>query len=293
MQFRINFVFLAYGNETIGLGHYYRTLALAQEVSCRGHRVTFLSDRPTCQPGVRFEQVAYNDPATFLGWVRPLRPDWVIVDFPEKTPDWARGKWKLMLLDPANPWEQDCDLAVSQGFRGYYTAPEYLILAPELRAIHRPRERERCWFVWGGASDNLGLLELFARNIPQTALLASANGVTPDVQSWNPKHWQGRATNRSEFFRWMSECDRAVIQMGHTAWECLYFGLPLWLISHSERGHKTALQMEKRGWAKVWPNVGPPPGRSIRRWLAEKWQPEPCPIDGQGTERIVKLMEAG
>ena len=93
----LRLIFLAYGNEKTGLGHYYRTLALAQEASCRGHQVVFLSDHKTHCCGVKGEQVRPNDPETFLGWSQPFRPDWVVADLSYPAPDWFRGRWKLAL----------------------------------------------------------------------------------------------------------------------------------------------------------------------------------------------------
>lgn len=279
----------------MGMGHYFRTLALAQEATCRGHKTLFLSDRRTYVNGLQWIFSNPLDVHQFELLVGTFRPDWVVADIPaDYMPFWLTANgypWRLCLIDGRNG---QADVVIGQGLSGQqFEAPDYLIIPPELRYLATDNlPPAKCWFVWGGAADNQHLLEEFTRHIASFALLVGMKNITtlPDLPRVD--HWAVASESREQFFRYATQCDRAAVQMGQTVWELLYLGLACRVFSLTKRHLETALEMDKRGWVKAYPQTGIPTNRELKLFLSRNFKPAQNPVDGRGAERIIKLLEA-
>ena len=286
-------LFLAYTKD-FGLGHYYRTLALAQEASARGHFTVFLSDRPAMVPGVYTKKVKTWNDYDFMATLIIVQPDWVVADLPNpEPPGWLWTNYpvyKLCLID-GNP--KFCNLAIGQGLGGLdYEAPEYIIIPPELKVIRRVVHPNKCWFVWGGTGDVQKMLPAFSRSVDETAVLVGVQGLTPPPTFLRSVvHMYKQANDRQEFFKIAADCNKAAVQMGQTIWELLYLGIPCWVFSHSERNLATALELDRRGWVKAFRKVGLPGKTGMKRFLASDFELKDRPVDGNGASRIIELLE--
>jgi hypothetical protein len=270
------------GNREIGLGHFYRMQSLAQEARTRGHYVKFLSDYPA--DGVQWHKAQPDDPNIFFWAIRAVRPDWVIVDLPGTLPEWLFGHCAVCVID------QNCgtaDLCISQGYEGKYRAPKYLIIPP-IAECQQPHER--CWFVWGGSMDVMGLLGDFVRYTKETALLLTTD-ITPVPRYPRLTQMVVKTLDRKQFFSFACQCDRACVQMGQTVWELVYLGIPCYVFSHNERGLKTALRMQEAGLVKAYPKIGIPGGEKFTEFIGQEFAPRRGVVDGLGAGRIVELLE--
>lgn len=261
-----------------GLGHWYRCRTLAKIANRKGHDSFLVTDRDPEQGAYYYARE--NDQDKFEIGVNKLKPDWVIIDLPEKVPDWVFNiKSNVCVITGLGHREnKKADLIINQGLVGEYCAPDYIILRDEVFNHKSKLNSLTDWFVFGGAKDKLSLIKTFSEiyhNYNYSAL------VSPDVISDNfPFHWI------------MSKSKRACISFGMTAWELAVYGIPTYAFSIAEGHLNGALKMEEAGYIKAYHKTGLPKDlQSMRHFLETSYTPTGKKPDGKGAERIIKLME--
>lgn len=280
---------LVFGNETTGLGHWYRSMALADHLWQYGHAVTIISDR---QPHGKFpfHQVAYEDQTL---WLSPLQNqcDWLIIDLPNEAPAWlydhcqAKGIRTLILNGVGHQVGDRADLRIVQGLTedNYpYSGVDYIILRDSVFKAKAVRNPIIDWFVFGGAADKMGL----TRHFPNWQRISF---------SVSDSDWQATDNHDNGFLMAASQCRRACVAMGMTVLEIAAWGdLPTYVFSVSETHLRFAKSLEAAGYIKAWPNVG----RAVfniemEEFLQEPFSPMGKPIDGRAVDRIRALMMKG
>ena len=275
-----------------GFGHYYRSIALADEASRRGHTIAFVGDT---DPFCRYYQVDLGDKAAFNKAVADFNPDWLVIDLPGDVPSYmAEIRAKLCVVDGVGH-NSDIrpDLAISQGFEGDRCAPEYLILRRTLeRYKAEPGTR---WFVFGGAADEIGLLPAFYRvmadykaNLLVTELMRY-NWLTYSSNS-GPNHW-GITSQDDSVLGWLAMAQRVALHQGVMAWESFYYQIPAYIFSRSQHHLDAALEMERRGYCLAYPSIGLPPDAMLREFLLREFVPTGERPDLEGAARVIKLIE--
>lgn len=271
-----------------GWGHWFRALALLDAAHSRGHRVYIATNENPHHP--RFLFTPARRPEVVGRYLRELRPDWLIVDLPGQPPDYVFENTPVCLVSGVGGDEDErCALVVNQGFTGQYGAPDYIILRRELARYQR-QEPGHGWFVFGGAADVMGLLSQFhkaCRAWPATLVVTPD---TPEPPEATARHTVVNCADHS-IFGLAAACEQACISTGMIAWELACLQTQMHLLSLTESHLETALEMDRRGWAKAWPEVGMPGQRRLRAFLKEPYEYEAPGIGGRGAERVIRLLE--
>lgn len=289
-------------NQDTGMGHWIRCLALLNEVRRRGEITAMVTDKdPGLDRAVRiFPVKKKNRVRTYRSAVEAFVPDWVVVDLPDEVPTYVfeyADKARVCAIDGIGHNIGDkADLLISQSpDSSEYCAPDYLILRPGLFKRHYEPPATPMWFVYGGASDPMGLLPAYQKAMRDTWSLLLTTNQTPDPAEWyDPNiiyHWQARSEG-DQIFDWMIHASHACVHMGMAVWELVALGVPTYVFSRAERHLETALKIQELGLVKAWPHVGLPSPDAIRTFLREPFEvSEDNRPDGKGVERIVDLWE--
>lgn len=311
MPKRLTILHYCFANEFTGLGHHFRSLALAQAAQDRGHIVFIASNR---QPPKQFRYLPaeYLSPAHYAGALQAAKPDWVVVDLPHTLPDWIRelapDNTKICTLngigyDQADNWvnlrviQGVADLELPKGINRGNTVMgiDYVIIRPE---IERYRDNLR-WYggtlVWGGGNDYLGILpKMVSLYFNSRSLYLVVADMTPEPKHIN-KDWH--SVNRISgdglgMIERLAVCRDAAVAMGMITWESAYLSTPCYVFSYSPLHLMFAQGMERYGLIKAWPEVGLPSDDEIREFLAEPFKiNEENRPKGDGAINVLKEIE--
>lgn len=278
--------FLVFANKITGLGHWYRSIALAQHAQDNAHQVTIISDR---QPPTHFahHQVSYEDQDL---WHSPLlsRPDWLVIDLPDEAPGWLyqvcrlKGIQTCILNGVGHQIGDRADLRIVQGLgEGDYSGVDYIILRPQVFDAKKLRRPVIDWFVFGGAADKMHLTRSFP-NWPRIVFTVSE------------EDWNAADNHDNGFLMAASQCKRACVAMGMTPIELSIFGdMPIYVFSVSSLHLRFAQGLEAAGYVKSYPVAGLPCRQNMIDFLNTPFEPSGKPIDGLACERILDLMLKG
>ena len=216
-----------------GLGHIYRSVALALELQKHGHTVALKTDTGT---------VADNIAKEYLSTALLDNPDWIVVDQAGAQNVGAIRPCRKScyigvvgdpMVDGIDVYER-ADLIVVQGIppmgapKKWLTGFEYAILDPQLISM-RNSPRERAIFFYGSIwSDMDQWPEIVAREL--------------NIMVLDSKQPEGR------FFRKdMAMCKYALTAWGMTALEACCLGIPQVTITHNPEGYRSASYLGSRG----------------------------------------------
>ena len=271
-------------NKSTGYGHYHRCRSLADALVAGGHEVSFVGDISPRIPGVRHFYA--HDETVSQQWLLKVLPHWVVVDTPGVTPPWVYSDlWRTMVIDGiGQPGTEQAHLVISQGMKGEFSAPEYLMLRPELSFV-KPSHYRRQWLVFGGGYDELGLCKVFSHTMADQ----TANLIVPS-DFWgmaNSKHWIEPSNATSNIVSLYGIGERACLAMGMTVWEMLYLKVPCYVFSKTESHLESAKSMGK--WLHYWPEVGVP-ASYLSEFLSLPPKQNFPDLDLKGAYRVVDLM---
>lgn len=288
-------LFYCHQSKTTGLGHFTRCLALADHAWRRGHILSFVGDTNPRQGYISHYPAQPNDGDAFMKAAKSFQPDWTIVDLPGDLPSYVGDvRGKLCVIDGlGHSGNIKPDLIISQGFEGEYCAPKYLILRQSL-ARYQGIPKDDRWLVYGGASDEPGLLPAFSRVMGDKL----ANLLITEYNHFIFERVKGHIIVKGTgdaSLGWVAGSERAAVHLGVMVWELLFFGgIPIYIFSKSERHLETALEFNKQGLAKAWEYTGLPSDDKLREFLLTPFEPSgDAGIDLKGARRVLELMEAG
>jgi spore coat polysaccharide biosynthesis predicted glycosyltransferase SpsG len=274
--------FLVLANERTGLGHWYRSLALAQEMQDEGHEVEIWSDRDAT-PFVWLDIKRFLGDAS-LPDLLAHNLDWLVIDLPHELNRLVvetihLSPIKTLVLNGVGHEVGDwATLRIVQGFSdAQYSGPEFVILRRNVFEAAKVRNPVVDWFVFGGAADGMHLTRLFP-NWNRITYIVSAD------------RWGATDSQDAGFLPAAAQCKQACIAMGMTAWELAAMGVPAYVVSISKGHLDFALQMQEAGLVKAFDAVGMPPLMAFERWLQEPFEITGKPPDGQAGARIMELM---
>lgn len=295
-----------FANEATGLGHWFRSLALAQAAHQRGHTVTIASNRTPPRP-LKHIQARYLDPGDYNRAIQASRPDWVVVDLPHTPPAWIRemtpGKIAFLNGIGYNQADGLIDLRIIQG-AAEVNLPgeqdkvptvkglEYIILRPEI-AQHKGAVRGEFSLIWGGAADGLSLLQNYADWFPDEKAFFLVADMTPIPLLKSPNHWLLKLKEDSDdLFWWLARCKRLVCTMGMIIPESIYLSTPSFCLNYSPLHLAFSTPLAERGLIKNYPAVGLPSREEMERFLTEPWERADSEEIGiEGALRVVKEIE--
>ena len=288
-------------NKQSGLGHFTRCLALAVQAWQRGHILAFVGDTNPRQgyishyPANPFDkaQDVPGDGDAFTKAAKSFQPDWTIVDLPGDLPPYVGDvRGKICVIDGLGHCGNiKPDLIISQGLEGEYCAPKYLILRQALSRYKNSPKGDR-WLVYGGASDEIGLLSAFSLAMTDQLANLLATKFSDTLIQKDKSHTVVRGEGDAGL-GWVAEANRACIHMGMIAWELVWYKVPTWIVSRTDRHLKTALEFEQQGYAKAWGKIGLPKDNELREWLGKPNELKGESFDLDGAKRVLELMEAG
>ena len=298
-------VFVVYAKPEVGLGHWFRTLALADVANEAGHQVWLCGNRMA--RGIHnYYQIRENEPDDLYFVIEQIKPDCLVLDLQDKVPGYVynipRKNMKIVVLNGVGREEEDqADLTIIQGFSDTqysktFSGVEYIILRPEL--FKYPKiENPKSWFVFGGAADKMQLLAEFQHTMWDiqanlwTTSFSPLNGVVNN-DAHSLYRTDGYNIVNGTMFAIMCLSKAACISMGMTAWELVAMGIPTYVFSWSEGHLAFAKQMEKNGLIKVWDGIGLPGFDLFRNFLLEnQFEITGDKPDEFGAQRVLKLME--
>lgn len=287
------------------MGHWYRSLALAQAALDRGHIVFIASNR---QPPKQFRYLPaeYLNPAHYAGALQAAKPDWVVVDLPHTPPDWIRQltSCKIVTLNGIGYNQLDgADLRVIQGATAVklpgpqdkvpvLKGLEYIILRPEI-ANYKPVPREDYSLCWGGGMDVMRLNQAIADWFPDEKIHFLVADMTPVPTLTSPSHKLLRLDPEStDLFWWLSLAKRLITAMGMIVPESVALNCPVYCLNSSLLHLAFSSAMADRGLIKNFPAVGLPAREEMERFLREPFEPaENKLIDEYGASRVIKEIE--
>lgn len=273
--------FFVMANEATGLGHWYRSMALAEAMLAEGHEVEVWSDRQPPEGMCWHKEFAWPVAAELAGC------DWVVIDMPLELNTAGRrqiakaGAKALVLNGVGHKVGDWADIRIVQGFapKAKYSGPEFVILRPNVFEAAKVRSPVVDWFVFGGAADGMHLTRLFP-NWNRLTYIVDAD------------RWEGTENQDDGFLLAAAGCKQACIAMGMTAWELAAMGVPAYVLSISQGHLKFAMQMHEAGLINAWPQVGLPPLYAFEKWLSKPFEMTGQPPDNQACARIMELMYA-
>src|SRR3990172_825055 len=280
-------------SKSTGMGHFTRCLALADEAWRHGHILSFVGDTNPRQGYISHYPAQPNEGEAFIKAAKSFQPDWTIIDLPGTLPAYAGDtRGKLCVIDGlGHSGNIKPDLIISQGFEGEYCAPKYLILRQEL-GLYSKVPRGNQWLVYGGASDELGLLPAFNRVMADQP----ANLLVTDYTSPLFNKVMGHTVvsgSGSAALGWVAMADKACLHLGMTCHELAFFGIRQYIFSRTERHLDTAKEIMARGYGLAWPDVGLPGDDALRTFLFQEFEVTGEKPDLEGASRVLELMEAG
>jgi spore coat polysaccharide biosynthesis predicted glycosyltransferase SpsG len=297
-----------FANKDTGLGHWHRSLALAQTARQRGHIVNIASDRTPPYP-FGFILTAYRDKFSLISALQLASPDWLIVDMPDPLPEWLReladeAGCKICTLNGIGYNQNDgSDLRIIQGVADIdlpglqdrvevLKGIDYVILRPEI-AKYQNESSGQDTLVWGGGMDVLGIHKRFFSVCPgRFAVHILSDMIAPPILN-SPTQTYLRLSGESEsIFGWIASSRDIVAAMGVIAWESAFLRRPIKVFSASPLHLVFAQGMERAGLLRAYPQVGlPEDDKELREFLDEPFEPTGQPPDDKGAERIIEAIE--
>lgn len=271
-------------NRSTGYGHYHRCRALADALVTKGHTVVFVGDIDSRIPGVR--NFHAHTEVIASEWLLKILPHWVVFDAPGETPDWVYSDlWRTMVVDGVgHPSTAKAHLVISQGMKGEFSAPEYLMLRPELNFVSRSHYRRK-WLVFGGGYDEMGLCRTFSQKMADESAWLIA---PPDFRErQNKNHWLDCARATTNIASLYGVGEQACLSMGMTVWEMLYLRVPCYVFSKTDRHLESAKLMGE--WLHYWPETGVP-AEYISEFLSLPPKLSFPELDLKGAYRVAELM---
>ncbi len=290
---------LVYKNKDVGYGHWYRSMALADELEDNGHDVYILGNVMFSDLSRHYFQVRMGEIDDLYHALHLLKPDWLVIDLQSDPEQYVYdlcaefGTKTLLLNGVGRERESKADLAITQGYgKGKYSGAEYVILRREIFEMRDSIPRGKNWFVFGGGTDRIGLASAFSDCMGSSF----ANIIITDFskQNYKPKNQSNHLIYKSsgnEILPLMAMSGKACVAMGMTAWELSVFKIPIYAFSISEGHLRFAKAMEERGLLKAYPEVGVPGKKEFLRFMRSEFQSTGNPPDEMGAWRVVKLME--
>jgi spore coat polysaccharide biosynthesis predicted glycosyltransferase SpsG len=298
-------VIVVYAKPDVGLGHWYRSIVLANELVSRGHFVWICGNKMLLGKEHLYFQIRENEPDDLLHVLDQIRPDFLVLDLQNGVPKYIyelcdRFSVNTLVLNGVGREEEDdAYITVIQGFppkdisigENTYYGSEYVIIRPELfKFTYRPVFP---WFVWGGAKDKMNLLNRFQRVFPDEQSIMVSNKFSENHVEQVGRHSIYNDVKDDAIFALMNACERACVATGMVVWELLALGIMTYAFSWSEGHLGFAQRMEDSGLIKAYPKIGLPKSNyEIMEFLSEPFEPDfSLAPDGEGASRIVDTME--
>jgi hypothetical protein len=134
------------------------------------------------------------------------------------------------------------------------------------------------WFVFGGASDNMNLIQKFP-NWPRFSFSVSE------------KEWNKSSNYDNSFLQMATMCKRACVQMGMVAFEAATIGISSYIFSPTHEHLKFALELDRRGLIVAWQDVGIPNKTDMIDFLNTPFEIIGATPDGKACKRIEELLD--
>ena len=263
-------VFRVDGYAEIGLGHIYRSLALADRML--DHDVAFVTSARS-RVGTRllksrFYPVAtFTDPRRELDTIASFDPDIVVNDVLDTDAGYVWGLkkrgWRVVNFEDQGSGHLEADAVINAMYKpagrrkNVYTGPAYACLRDEFydaRPIEIRKQVEHVVVLFGGV-DPSGLtlrvtkwLQKKAPSIRVTVIIgAGFKGRERLATLCERSEHMKLVSDTRTISRHMADADIAVTSAGRTVFELAHFGVPMVVMCQNERELTHAMAKESRG----------------------------------------------
>lgn len=296
-------LFYVFCSPQTGFGHFYRSMALAQVASDRGHTVYIASDtRPS--NNVIWLSVKYDFPPSLEYALDFVKPDWLIVDLPDTLPAWIEdmATCKICVLngigyDQANnvalrviQGVGDLELPKGVDLSNTVMGVDYVIIRPEIERFKKCTKNNKI-FVWAGGNDVTGLLPRYEQVCSDWVSTLIVSNITPVPGATGQNHTVIKPQSSLDIFKWLASSKRAVVNMGMIVWEALFLGIKVHCFNASKLHLTFSQAMDRQGLLKSYPAVGLPDNEQMRKFLEQDFEIKGKRPDLKGGERVIKEME--
>lgn len=277
-----------------GLGHHYRCIALAEEFEKHNHTVYIFSNFQYRHK--LYFQLRPHEQFDIYHILDQCNLDWLIIDTPYKPDEYIfnyRNQYgfKILYLNADKDYD-NIDLNVIQGcLPGAHSGPQWVILRPSIDEC-RNTQKHGSYVVFGGSEDKMDLMLNVTQAIDDPAILVGTplSGL-PKQEFIRPNHFATIVKDDPTFLNLISSSHKAIMAMGMSVWEAVYYGIGVYVFSPTEDHLRWAQAMEKEGLIKAYPDVGIPDGHQIKEFVSDPFEIAENQLDLKAVERIVGLVE--
>ena len=287
---QVNIVIVFFSDkDKYGMGHYYRSLELVDELERNGNYVTILGNNQH-RRRVYF-QIRDGNHDDFYHAIFQIRPDIIIFDVPSIADYYYEiaNDYNAITTDinAGSTINSHTDINIVQGYADVntpYKGEKYVILRKVLGEMKDVPSHDK-WLVYNGSSD-MPLIQTFNEAIDQEAFLLTSN---PEYQT--EKHAVIITTDDTAALPFIASSGKACVAFGMIVWELIYFHTSVYAFSLTEKHLEFATEMDKRGLIKAYPEVGVPKADDLRAFLEIPFTPTETSLDLEGAARIARLLE--
>lgn len=304
----------------IGLGHWYRCLALAEELKRQGEVDIRLWTNPLAPSLMEIAQTKqlriqtsdrWNDPDYVLAQLLQVPSPVLVLDLMDTSADLVRAAKTCALVasiggggEGRNAVDVRIDGMIprpgyTDGFRGgnLYVGPEYVILRPifDEPPIGVVKEKvERALIALGGDAAGVGVdfACLLVDMRPDLRVDVLLGPLAPTRTNLSDRVICHRAVDNPRPV--MERADVALISGGMTGYELMRLGIPMLFLPQVPHQIITSRAFEQAGVGFAYRDIAVKPDRPIAEWLRDAWQKlSPRDVRAHISERGRTLVDGG
>ncbi len=248
-------LFVVTGNSTVGLGHVYNTLLIANDIL--NHKISFLVAQDS---QLAYEKIASNNYPVFLQTrenilddIQALRPDVVINDVLDTTEEYVAKlkdlQYKVINIEDLGEGAKKADLVINAIYpeksvlEGHYFGPNYFVLRDEFIYSDQKivkKEVKNILITFGGVDPNnytrkvLNAIYQFcqANNITIRVIAGFGYDKYQTLEKFKNVKIKKNVTNISDY---MLDADLIFTSAGRTVFEIASIGTPAIVLAQNER----------------------------------------------------------
>jgi spore coat polysaccharide biosynthesis predicted glycosyltransferase SpsG len=256
----INILIRVDGNNTIGLGHIYRTLALSKGIL--NHNIIFVSKEEN-QLGINMIQKnnynlkSFSNSGQFWEIVKKIKPSIVINDILDTEKEYIEKLKNLQIFvinfEDLGEGAKLADIVINalydkkNSFKNYYWGKDYYILREEFLLIGKKEIKKNVnniLITYGGVDPNnyskkiLEIIEQLNLNDIEINVILGLGYKNPEKLKEDTKDFNLKLTikqNVKDISKYMYEADLSFTSGGRTVYELASIGIPTIVLAQNKR----------------------------------------------------------
>lgn len=272
---RKRIVFRVAGNEEVGMGHVYRSLSLAHEIS--DHEIRFVCDKSSSAAVTKLAGTEYwlgvYSQDKIEGAILDLKPDMVINDILDTSKEYVdllkTNGIKVINFEDLGAGASAADVTINELYENpgidsgnMLWGDDWLFLRDEFSDAAKNvfREKvEKILLTFGGTDPSNHTLRVLrtiyphceSQNVKIVVVVGQGYSNFPELRTFVDSTSSGlvqlvHATNAIS--KVMEDCDMAVCSNGRSVYELAHMNIPSIILPHNEREKRHAFASEERGF---------------------------------------------